>query len=217
MRFLLAPLLLLAVAASSSLAIAAVTVFRAPDLLNTSPDRVQVLMLSGPSLAFVPDEQRLRLAATNHDSGLSMQHSFDLERIDLSESELRGLKQESGESLWLYRIAEDDHQRYQLVQQRLNRWGRPGVRADYSLDLDVIVAGCLLPDAQGKTGNADKAGAFWVSLDDGGNFEALAHHQYNGERAGGGQLLLDPGEEVRSLDQQMLSGLKGLHPALQLC
>ena len=118
MRFLLAPLLLLAVAASSSLAIAAVTVFRAPDLLNTSPDRVQVLMLSGPSLAFVPDEQRLRLAATNHDSGLSMQHSFDLERIDLSESELRGLKQESGESLWLYRIAEDDHQRYQLVQQR---------------------------------------------------------------------------------------------------
>ena len=33
----------------------------------------------------------------------------------------------------------------------------------------------------------------------------------------GGQLLLDPAEEVRSLDQQMLSGLKGLPPALQLC
>ena len=217
MRFLLAPLLLLAVAASSSLAIAAVTVFRAPDLLNTAPDRVQVLMLSGPSLAFVPDEQRLRLAARHHASGASMEHSFDLERIDLSESELRGLKQETGESLWLYQIAEDDHGRYRLVQQQLNRWGRPGVRADYSLDLDVIVAGCLLPDVQGRTGSADKAGAFWVSLDDGGNFEALAHHQYNGERAGGGQLLLDPGKEVRSLDQQMLSGLKGLHPALQLC
>ena len=91
------------------------------------------------------------------------------------------------------------------------------MRADYSLDLDVIVAGCLLPDAQGRTGNADKAGAFWVSLDDGGNFEALAHHEHNGARAGGGQLLLDPAEEVRSLDQQMLSGLKGLHPAIQLC
>ena len=101
MRFLLAPLLLLAVASSSSLAIAAVTVFRAPDLLNTAPDRVQVLMLSGPSLAFVPDEQRLRLAASHHASGASMEHSFDLERIDLSESELRGLKQETGESLWL--------------------------------------------------------------------------------------------------------------------
>ncbi|MEC7141501.1 MAG: hypothetical protein VXX01_09225, partial [Pseudomonadota bacterium] len=138
-------------------------------------------------------------------------------RIDLSESELRGLKQETGESLWLYQIAEDDHGRYRLVQQQLNRWGRPGVRADYSLDLDVIVAGCLLPDAQGRTGNADKAGAFWVSLDDGGNFEALAHHEHNGARAGGGQLLLDPAEEVRSLDQQMLSGLKGLHPALRLC
>ena len=154
MRFLLAPLLLLAVAASSSLAIAAVTVFRAPDLLNTAPDRVQVLMLSGPSLAFVPDEQRLRLAATNHDSGLSMQHSFDLERIDLSESELRGLKQESGEPLAIS-DRRGDHRRYKL-EPAVEPLGPAGGAADYSLDLDVIVAGCLLPDAEGKAGNANR-------------------------------------------------------------
>ena len=230
MRCLLAPLMLLLVAASSSLAIAAVTVLRSPSLVNTGPDRVQVLMLSGPAPGFLPQSQRLRLLAHNHESGLDLDYSFDLDVIDLSQSGLRGLKQESGQRLWLYQIAEADHQRYELVQERLHLWGQPGgaERGDFALQAFVMLAGCKLPSPLGSAAVSGKPGSVWISLDAGSNFDDLAHLQIPvvparseiakvraaeaKDRTGSTSGLFPHADR-----QPSVTTSPGLHPALQLC
>ena len=126
--------------------------------------------------------------------------------------------------------AEADHQRYELVQERLHLWGQPGgaERGDFALQAFVMLAGCKLPSPLGSAAVSGKPGSVWISLDAGSNFDDLAHLQIPvvparseiakvraaeaKDRTGSTSGLFPHADR-----QPSVTTSPGLHPALQLC
>ena len=169
MQPFLAPLLLLAVAAGSTMSVAAFATFRGTDPLSANPSAFQVVSSTPQQVQLDPAGQALRLSATNRETGQRIEERFSLDRVAVGTSGLKGIKPAEGESLFLYQISPDDLNRYSRVQEQVNMWHPVRVSTRQIVSMSVVPSGCIVAD----TAAEDRLTTFWLSVDDGDSFAPM--------------------------------------------
>lgn len=166
MRYFFAPLLLILLAAGCLISIGVVTAWRGPNLASASPADLHVVVSVSNTIKLEPARQQLLASATNPATGQRIETRFPLERLALGSSNLRGIKAEAGQALYLFRLEAKDHERFAALQSRISKWQQPGHPLSNRLSLSYRASGCLI--TQGQTDEA--AAEVWMSLDAGESF-----------------------------------------------
>lgn len=166
MRYLFAPFMLLLAAAGCLISIGAVTALRGPSLATVDPAELHVVISASNEVKLEPAGQKLLASATNPATGQRVETVFDLERLALGSSNLRGIKADDGQSLLLYRLSAEDHARFAALQSQISTWRHPEHRLSNSLSLRYVASGCLIVDSAEREIGAE----VWMSLDEGDSF-----------------------------------------------
>jgi len=169
MRYLLAPFMLLLVAACSTISIGAVAALRGVDPLTADPAQFQLVSSSPQTVQLDPAGQKLTLSATRGETGQRIEEQFILDRLAIGSSSLRGIKPAEGENLYLYQMAQQDLDRYMRMQTELQSWKTGSVRDKNNLSLGVQASGCIVAG----TSKEDRLATFWLSVDQGDSFMPL--------------------------------------------
>ena len=172
MRYLLAPFLLLAAAACSSLAIAAAAAFRGPDALTADPATFQVVSSTPQAVQLTPAGQRLTLSATRPETGQRVEEQFALDRLALGSSGLKGIKPAEGENLYLYKLSPEDANRYARLQDELKGWLETRSDTATMVAVSVLPSGCVDADVAEQ----ERLSTFWLSVDEGDTFVPLVRN-----------------------------------------
>ena len=157
MRYLFAPFMLLLAAAGCLISIGAVTALRGPSLATVDPAELHVVISASNEVKLEPAGQKLLASATNPATGQRVETVFDLERLALGSSNLRGIKADDGQSLLLYRLS---------AESQISTWRHPNHRLSNSLSLRYVASGCLIVDSDEREIGAE----VWMSLDEGDSF-----------------------------------------------
>lgn len=172
MRHWLAPFLLLSAAACSTISVGAFAAFRGPDALSAEASAFRIVSSTPPSVHLYEQGQVLRLSATRAEIGQRIEEQFRLNRLSIGSDGLKGIKSGEAENLYLYEIALEDQERYAEVQENIRSWhaGRPQTRD--VLAVSFLPTGCVAIDSVAE----ERRSAFWLSVDEGNSFTALARN-----------------------------------------